>query len=263
MKFIQKDGINLAYEEKGQGSRSMVLIHGLGCDYKALAAQADFFSKTHRVISVDLRGHGESDAPKQDYTMAVYAEDIAWLCDKLRLVKPVVMGHSMGGIVALELAARYPNLASSVVLLHSFIFLPQTAIALFEASFGGIDTDEDYVSTYRSGLSGTFIPADEGPEKEHILAYYPKASRHVLASAFRNHITEYDATSAAKGCRVPVAHLGDVTTAYVQADLDSFQKLTPQLTRASVLESGHFALSIVPDQVNVMLARFVALHEAK
>jgi pimeloyl-ACP methyl ester carboxylesterase len=74
-----------------------------------------FFAKSHRVVSVDLRGHGKSDDPEQDYTMAIFANDLAWLCEKLRLIKPVVIGHSMGGNIALELAARYPHVPASIV----------------------------------------------------------------------------------------------------------------------------------------------------
>ena len=57
-------------------------------------------------LSSDLRGHGRSDVPHQDYTMAAFADDLAWPCTELELTKPVVVGHSMGGNVALKLAAR-------------------------------------------------------------------------------------------------------------------------------------------------------------
>ena len=109
MQLIRKDGIALAYEDSNSDRPPMLLVHGWGCDHTSLAAQAMFFSKSHRVVYLDLRGHGKSDAPDQDYTMAIFADDLAWLCERLRLIKPVVIGHSMGGSIALELAARYPD----------------------------------------------------------------------------------------------------------------------------------------------------------
>ena len=83
--------------------------------------------------------------------------------------------------------------------------------------------------------------------------------RHPDELAKLNHTTQYDGTSAAADCHVPVAHIGDMTTAISQSDLAHFQDLTPQLTLAVTLGSRHFAPLIVPDQINAMLARFIAL----
>ena len=125
MKLIEKDRVILTYEDINQGLPAIVFVHGWGCDHTSLAAQTEFFSKSHRVVSVDLRGHGKSDAPDQDYSMAVFADDLAWLCQKLGLIKPIVIGHGMGGSVVLELSARYPDVPASIVLLNSFVFMPQ------------------------------------------------------------------------------------------------------------------------------------------
>jgi pimeloyl-ACP methyl ester carboxylesterase len=261
MQLIEKDGVTLAYKDINPGLAPMLLVHGWGCDHTSLDAQAEFFTKSHRVVSVDLRGHGKSDAPDQDYTMPAFADDLAWLCEKLGLIKPIVIGHSMGGSIVLELAARYPDVPASIVLLNSFVFVPQPILDLQKMVLDGIK-GSDYVAAYRKSLSRLFIPTDDGPKKEHFLDSHPRAPQHVLTSAFVNHITEYDGTSAAMGCRVPVAHIGDVTTAISHSDLAYFQKLTPQLTLALTLGTGHFAPLIVPDQINAMLARFVALQTA-
>ncbi len=115
MQKLQRDGIALAYEEMGRGEPPIILVHGWTCDHTYFAPQAEHFRGDHRVISVDLRGHGESDKPQLDYTMAQFADDIAWLCEQLRVRKPVVIGHSMGGVIAFELAARHPDLPAAVV----------------------------------------------------------------------------------------------------------------------------------------------------
>jgi predicted esterase len=124
MEFLKKDDVALKYEDTGADLPPMVLIHGCGCDHSSLAPQAEFFRNSHRVVSVDLRGHGESDAPHQDYTMAAFADDLVWLCKKLVLTRPIIVGHSMGGNVGLELAARYPDIPSSLVMIDS-VMLPR------------------------------------------------------------------------------------------------------------------------------------------
>jgi pimeloyl-ACP methyl ester carboxylesterase len=120
----------LCYEEAGEGEPPVFLVHGWCCDHTYLAPQFEHFAQRgHRVVAVDLRGHGESDKPHQSYSMQAFADDLAWMCRRLELVKPVVAGHSMGGIVAFDLAARYPDLPSAVVMLDAAVVLPSAARA--------------------------------------------------------------------------------------------------------------------------------------
>lgn len=79
------NGARLAWEDCGIGPGCMLLVHGWGCDHTVLAPQISHFSKSHRVIAVDLRGHGASDAPHQEYTLAGFADDLAALCRHLLL----------------------------------------------------------------------------------------------------------------------------------------------------------------------------------
>src|SRR5689334_14159606 len=116
MQKLSRDGVALAYEEVGQGSPPMLFVHGWSCDHTHFQRQVEQFSQTHRTISVDLRGFGESDAPHQDYAMAGFADDLAWLCGQFRIERPIVVGHSMGAVVAMELAAHHPDVPSAIVM---------------------------------------------------------------------------------------------------------------------------------------------------
>jgi pimeloyl-ACP methyl ester carboxylesterase len=75
------------------------------------------FSSAHRVVAVDLRGHGESDAPSERYTVRLFADDLASTCTQLRIESPVVIGHSLGGLVALDFASAYPDHVAAAVLI--------------------------------------------------------------------------------------------------------------------------------------------------
>lgn len=66
MEFLSRDGVGLTYREQGSGSPPIFFVHGWCCDHTYFAPQFEHFTTNHRVISVDLRGHGESDKPEQD-----------------------------------------------------------------------------------------------------------------------------------------------------------------------------------------------------
>jgi pimeloyl-ACP methyl ester carboxylesterase len=73
------------------------------------------------VAALDLGGHGASDKPSERFTMQGFADDVAFICDHLGLAKTIIIGHSMGGIVAFDLASRYPGLLSALVILDAAI----------------------------------------------------------------------------------------------------------------------------------------------
>src|SRR3712207_692755 len=107
MRSLRRDRVTLFYKEKGAGKPPILLVHGWCCDHSYFAPQfGHFANRGHRVVAVDLRGHGRNDKPRQRYAMQAFADDLAWICDRVELEKPVVVGHSMGGIVAFDLAAR-------------------------------------------------------------------------------------------------------------------------------------------------------------
>jgi pimeloyl-ACP methyl ester carboxylesterase len=126
MPTITRGGIKLAYEERGSGSAAFVFIHGWTCDRSFFAPQAEHFAKRHRTVSVDLRGHGESDKPNGAYTISTFADDVAHVIGALNLGKVIAVGHSMGGVTALQLAAAHPDRVAAIVMVDPapFAFPP-------------------------------------------------------------------------------------------------------------------------------------------
>lgn len=125
MQSLRRDGVNLFYGETAGGDPPILFVHGWRCDHTYFVPQFERYAERgHRVVAVDLRGHGQSDKPEGSYAMGVFADDVAWVCERIGLEKPVVIGHSMGDIVAFDLAARYATLPSAVVMLDAAIVLP-------------------------------------------------------------------------------------------------------------------------------------------
>jgi pimeloyl-ACP methyl ester carboxylesterase len=118
MATIARNGIRLAYDDRGAGEPVMVFVHGWTCDRSFFAPQAKHFARRHRVVSVDLRGHGESDKPNEPYPIGAYADDIAHLIDQLGLGKVVAVGHSSGALTVLQLAASHPHRVAAIVMVE-------------------------------------------------------------------------------------------------------------------------------------------------
>lgn len=108
---------------------TVVLSHALGCDLAMWDALAYVLAGEHRVIAYDHRGHGGSDAPAGDYSMAELADDAARLLRELDTGPVVWVGLSMGGMVGQELALRHPSLVAALVLANTTSGYPETARA--------------------------------------------------------------------------------------------------------------------------------------
>jgi pimeloyl-ACP methyl ester carboxylesterase len=256
MNTLKRNGVAIAYDEAGSGSLPILLVHGFACDHTFLAPQLAFFRSSHRTAAVDLRGHGMSDAPYQDYTMAGFADDLAWLCAELNLKRPVVIGHSMGGTVALELAARYPELPTAIALIDSVILPPPALIEVLRPLAEELK-GPNYLSALEQASALLFLPTDNAKRKSQLLATMEKTPQHVVTSAFPNHITEYDSTLAIKACRVPIAY---ISAAVPLGGVDRFRALYPQLVTGQTIGSGHFSPLEVPNQINAMLERFLEIY---
>lgn len=118
MPYISVDDTRLYFDEQGEGP-AMVLVHGLGSSGRDWEEQVEHFASRYRVLRLDLRGHGRSERPPGPYHIAQFARDLAIFLRKTEAAPTHVVGLSMGGMVALELAAGAPELVRSLVVVNS------------------------------------------------------------------------------------------------------------------------------------------------
>src|SRR3972149_5629324 len=114
-----RNGVGLAYADIGVGSPPLLFIHGWCCDRTHWREQVVAFQDRHWTVAVDLRGDGEADKPDQDYGIAGFVDDVAWLCREIGLEKPIVVGHSMGGVIGMNLARKHRELARALGMVDS------------------------------------------------------------------------------------------------------------------------------------------------
>ncbi|MEQ1944548.1 alpha/beta hydrolase [Mesorhizobium sp. VNQ89] len=258
MQVLERGGTKLAYADSGGRGHPVVLIHGWCCDRSFFQPQFDHLvGLGHRVVALDLRGHGESDAPHGAYSMEVFTDDVAWCLRELALERPVVVGHSMGGIIAFNLAARYPDLTGAIVMIDSAVFRSAGALK----AIGGICerlAGPDRVAVAREYVSSAlFIATDDPVRKSDILRRMGNAPAHVMLGAMEG-LRDYDPSSARGRIAVP--------SLFIMADepvprsyMPGLLELVPQLMVGQTVGSGHFCQLEVPDQVNAMLDRFISI----
>jgi 3-oxoadipate enol-lactonase len=118
MEKVNVNSIQLAYERRGKGT-PLVLLHGYPLDHHLWDDVVPLLEDTFDIILPDLRGFGNSTMIDSPHTMADYASDIASLLDHLNIQSAAIVGHSMGGYVALAFARLYPNRVSGLGLISS------------------------------------------------------------------------------------------------------------------------------------------------
>ncbi len=118
MATIRSNGIDLYYETAGQGE-PLLLLHGLGSRSEDWQLQTPVFAQHYRVVVADMRGHGRSAKPPGPYSVPMMAADVIGLLDGLGIAAAHVVGLSMGGMIAFQLAADRPERVRSLVIVNS------------------------------------------------------------------------------------------------------------------------------------------------
>jgi pimeloyl-ACP methyl ester carboxylesterase len=261
MPFLHRDGVALYIEHTAGRAPPVLLIHGWCCDHRHMAPLAEHFSsRGHAVVSLDLRGHGRSDKPPQAYPISAFADDVAWCCRELQLQQPVLIGHSMGGIVAYEVAARAPQLPGAIVMLDSAVVMPAPVREAVPHVLGLL-SGPDYAVHLRDFVAkALFLPSDDGARKASILDHMAAAPQHVMVAAYAG-LGEYDAQATGR-VGVPALYIA-ADEPSPRCDMARLHELLPQLQLGQTVGSGHFCQLEVPEQVHPMIDRFLAIAALK
>ncbi len=256
MAFIERDGVKLFYEEAGRDSDAapLLLVHGWTCAHAHFDPQAAHFAPGRRVVSVDLRGHGASDVTGP-FTIEQFADDMAWLCGALDLRRPVVIGHSMGGMIAVQMAATRPDVVRAAVALDS-PFAPAGSMAEVIESLTASLSGPDHLAARRAMIDAMFGPHDDPQRAAEVAAVMLATPRDVTIEAIAS-VLGWDGEGALRSSTVPV--LTVAAAAGSPMDASRLVADCPHLSVGQTVGAGHFIQLEVPDQVNAMLERFLKM----
>src|SRR5262245_49939158 len=183
MATLVHNGTRLAFDDRGVGKPAFVFIHGWTCNRTFFAPQVEHFAKRHRVVSVDLRGHGESDKPQGPYPISAYAADVAHVIAELKLGKVIAVGHSLGGIIVLQLAAAHPDRGAGIVMVDPapLTFPPERRgaiegmVAAIEA--GNREPQRQFIEQH------LFLPTSDRALVKRVVEVMTSGPAHVAAGA--------------------------------------------------------------------------------
>ena len=203
---VSKDGTPIAYEVRGSGEPTLVFVHGWSCDARYWREQVPEFAKSHRVVALDLAGHGHSGLGRQEYTMAAFGEDVRAVAEAVGADPVVLVGHSMGGSVIAEAARLMPERVVGLIGVDTLenVEYPLTAA---EAAQMTAPLEQDFAAGTRAFV-GQMLRPETAPElREWILADMAAAPPAVALSAMRHMLAQFVSGAAANvfaDVRVPV-----------------------------------------------------------
>lgn len=255
------DGTPIAYEVHGEGEPTLILVHGWSCDARYWREQLAHFSARHRVVTVDLAGHGHSGAGRREYTMRAFAEDVRAVADAVGGDQLILVGHSMGGLVIAEAARLLPGRVLGLIgvdALHDLDF-PVTEDHAAEMI---APLEADFPAACRQFAASMIRPDADAALAEWIRADMAAAPKDVALSAMRQYMAQWISGAApAVFAELPlpvVAVCADLWPVDAEANrrhMHSFE--------AIVLEgTDHFLMLGAAEEFNRALAEAIAKIES-
>ena len=229
--------ININYIQYGSGS-DVVLLHGWGQNIAMMKPIGDRLQKNHRITILDFPGFGESEEPKTALTVYDYCEILEELIKKLKVKKPVIMGHSFGGRIAIIYASR--NEVEKVVLFGSPCIRKEVKPSL-------------KLRMLKSLKKIPGINKLEGFAKNHMGSRDYKNASEIMKKILVNVVNE-DLSECAKKINVPTLLIwGDRDTEAPVEDAKELEKIIPDAGLIVLPNSTHYAyLENLPQVINIL-----------
>lgn len=249
---IQNEEVSIAYDQIGKGDVTILFVHGWCINKSYWAAQMEYLGKKYRLVALDLSGHGTSGANRITWTIEDFAQDVIAVIEGLDLKKVILIGHSMGGNIILEVANHLPNKVIGFIGIDNFKDLG-AAINQEEVE-GFLEVmEKDFANTVEAYARGAlFHPASDTASIKRVVTDFRTANPEVAVKALRG-LLEHAQTeiSLIKDLQVPI-HLicGDATPTNEKA----LEEYSPKGFSVQYMKGvGHYPMIERPKLFNQLL----------
>jgi pimeloyl-ACP methyl ester carboxylesterase len=197
-----EDGLNLVCEVRGKGDTALIFLHGWCGDRAYWKNQLNVFAPDYTVVTLDQAGHGESGKNRKDWSVSGLGGDVEAVVKALGLKRVILVGHSMGGPVALAAAKRLPATVVAVIgvdtLQDAEFKMPEEVKQKFLEAF-----EKDFKGTMRMGFDG-LVNEKIDPEVKQWLLQRAVAQDTKMALALMRDMSALDAATLLKQAKKPV-----------------------------------------------------------
>lgn len=251
---LSKDGTPISYEVYGTGEPTLVFVHGWSCDSRYWRAQVTYFSQKHRVVVLDLAGHGHSGLERKRYTMKSFGEDVLAVTEAAGGKRVILVGHSMGGSVIAEAARLMPEKIIGLIGVDTLenIEYPMTREELKKMT---APLKKNFRKGARQFVSGMISPHTDANLREWILSDISAAPPAVGLSAMDEMMRQYvtgEAATVFEKLGVPVVTVnGDLWPINYEANrrhMFSYDAIV-------LKEADHFLMMAKPEEFNRALEK--------
>lgn len=160
------DALNIAYIDEGQGTDTLLFVHGLGHSALGWMRNIEYLQKYYRCIAIDLPGNGLSSKGNYPYSMYFFAEAIAAFISEMKLSNVYLAGHSMGGQIAMTFALNHPGLIKGLILCApaGFETFSEWEKSLYRNTMYFVDMVSNEETSLRKAVQNSFyIMPDNAP----------------------------------------------------------------------------------------------------
>jgi pimeloyl-ACP methyl ester carboxylesterase len=246
------DGVPIHYTVQGSGEPTLVFVHGWCCDQSYWEPQLANFARKHRVVTIDLAGHGKSGVERKSWTMAAFGGDVAAVAKKLDLKRAILIGHSMGGPVVVEAARQMPERVIGLVGVDTFQDLERKNTRMPSGDRLARLRD-NFVESSREIVKSMFVENSDPKLAARIIAGMSSAPPDVGLGAMQA-MGSYDLAKAIEDIKVPIQC---ICSDYRPFDTEAAQRHASSFKVAFMSGVGHFVMLEDPGTFNNLLAQFI------
>ncbi len=248
------DGVPIRYHAEGRGEPALVFIHGWSGDRSHWAEQVTRFSADREVIALDLAGHGDSGRDRYSWTIESLGEDVRAVVLALDLKRVVLVGHSLGGPVAIAAASRMQGRVVAVIGVDAFHDVerrldPERTAALVER------WEKDFAGTAKGFLEAV-LPKDGDPALRERLQAELEAAPPDVALALLRAQFDYDLAAAFERAGAPIRAINTTQPTNLAAGRRHAADFA--VADLSAMQLGHYPMLTAPDLFDQKLAETLA-----